>query len=54
MESVFTLSGSSFFGSALGWGDLLLTQLGSATSDAFSSAETLHRAEMDDGSLIPL
>lgn len=39
MESVFTASGSSFFGSALGWGDPLLTQLSSAMSDASSSAE---------------
>lgn len=58
-EGVFTVSGSvgfssSSFGSALGWGDLLLTQLNSAMSRGFNSAETLHRARMDDGSLITL
>lgn len=51
---IFLVSSSSLFRSALGWDDLLLTQLSSAMSHAFNTAETLHRARMGDGCLIPL
>lgn len=40
---------SSLFGSALGWGGQLLTQLNSTLFHAYNSAETIHRARTDDG-----
>lgn len=51
---IFFVFSSSLFGCALGWDDLLLPQLSSAMSHAFNTAETLHRARMGDGCLIPL